>query len=50
MLIVAGLSDEVEGFVLGGILKALPGTPAQLDAALLGGPRQVRPARAWDRR
>lgn len=31
MLIVAGLSDEVEGFVMGGIMKALPGTQAQLD-------------------
>lgn len=31
MLIVAGLSDEVEGLVLDGILKALPGTQAQLD-------------------
>lgn len=30
MLIVAGLSDEVEGFVMGGIMKALPGTPEQL--------------------
>ncbi|MDB5677814.1 hypothetical protein [Sphingomonas bacterium] len=31
MLIVAALSDEVEGFMLGGILKTLPGTQAQLD-------------------
>jgi hypothetical protein len=31
MLLVAGLSDEVEGFVMGGIMKALPGTKAQLD-------------------
>jgi hypothetical protein len=30
MLIVAGLSDEVEGLVMGGIMKALPGTPEQL--------------------
>lgn len=31
MLVVAGLSDEVEGFVMGGIMKALPGTLVQLD-------------------
>ncbi|QDZ08388.1 hypothetical protein FPZ24_13670 [Sphingomonas panacisoli] len=30
-LIVAGLSDEVEGLIMGGIMKALPGTQAQLD-------------------
>lgn len=30
MLVLAGLSDEVEGLVMGGIMKALPGTQAQL--------------------
>ena len=31
MLLVAGLSDEVEGLVMGGIMRTLPGTQAQLD-------------------
>ncbi|MEO5492728.1 MAG: hypothetical protein ABIR08_01730 [Sphingomonas sp.] len=31
MLVVAALSDEVEGLVMGGIMKALPGTQVQLD-------------------
>lgn len=31
MLLIAGLSDEVEGLVMGGIMKTLPGTPALLD-------------------
>ena len=30
-LVIAGASDEVEGLVMGNILKALPGTRAQLD-------------------
>lgn len=30
-LLVAGLSDQVEGLMLGGIMNALPGTQAQLD-------------------
>lgn len=30
-LLGAGVSDEVEGLIMGGVLKALPGTPAQLD-------------------
>ena len=31
MLLVAGLSDEVEGLIMGNIMRALPGTQAQLD-------------------
>lgn len=30
-LVIAGASDEVEGLVMGNIMKALPGTRAQLD-------------------
>jgi hypothetical protein len=31
MLVVAGLSDEIEGLVMGGIIRTLPGTEAQLN-------------------
>ena len=48
MLVVAGLSDEVEGLVMGGIMKALPGHASATRPALLGGPHQVRAARAGD--
>lgn len=30
-LVIAGLSDEIEGLIMGSIMKALPGTQAQLD-------------------
>jgi len=30
-LLVAGVSDEIEGLIMGGVMRALPGTPAQLD-------------------
>jgi hypothetical protein len=32
MLLIAGLSDEIEGLIMGRIMGNLPGTPGQLDA------------------
>lgn len=32
MLVIAGLSDEIEGVIMWRIMGALPGTPGQLDA------------------